>query len=142
MNQAKSGDTVKVHYTGKLTDGSIFDSSDGAIPLEFTLGSGVVISGFDDAISGMEPGEAKTVTIGCLQAYGPHMDEMIIEVERDSIPEDIELNEGMQLQIMGPDNQALIVTVAEVGEEMVRLDANHPLAGQDLIFDLKLVAIE
>ena len=142
MVQAKQGDLVKVHYTGKLDDGTVFDSSEGRDPSEFTVRSGQLIPGFDSGVIGMNVGESKTVQIPSADAYGPHQDEMVLAVERSTVPEDIELQEGMQLQITGPDNQALVVTVAAITEDTVQLDANHPLAGKDLIFDLTLVDIE
>jgi peptidylprolyl isomerase len=140
MAQAKAGDTVKVHYTGRLDDGSVFDSSQGRAPLEFTVGGGQVIPGFDEAISGMSPGEEKTVTIPAGQAYGPRRDELMLVVPRDQFPDDIEPQVGQQLQ-MTQGNQVAVVTITGMAEENVTLDANHPLAGQDLTFDLELVGI-
>lgn len=140
MAAAKAGDTVRVHYTGRLDDGDVFDSSEGRDPLEFQLGSGQVISGFDDAVAGMEPGETRRVTIPADQAYGPHRKENVVSVPRDQFPENITPAVGQQLQ-MSQGGQVYRVTVAEVGEEAVSLDANHPLAGKDLTFDLELVEI-
>jgi len=141
MSQAKSGDTVKVHYTGKLEDGSVFDTSDTSTPLEFTIGSGQIIPGFEEAVIGMQPGEKKTITIPSDQAYGPYYQEMLQTVDRTTIPQNIELEPGMQLRVVGADNQAFVVTVVEVNENSVTLDANHPLAGEDLTFDVELVDI-
>ena len=141
MTQAKAGDTVRVHYTGTLADGSEFDTSKGRDPLEFTIGGGRVIAGFEKAALGMAAGESKTVTIPAEEAYGPHVEEMVREVERSAIPADIPLEEGLQLQATGPNSQPLVLTVVAVGEETVTLDANHPLAGEDLTFEISLVEI-
>jgi peptidylprolyl isomerase len=141
MTHAKEGDTVKVHYTGKLEDGTVFDSSVERAPLEFTIGGGQVIPGFEQAVVGMEPGETKTATIPPDEAYGPHRDDMVIEVEKSQFPEEVDPEPGQQFQIRQPDGRALIVTVSNVTEETVMLDANHPLAGQPLTFDIQLVAI-
>jgi len=141
MSQAKSGDTVRVHYTGTLNDGSRFDSSEGRDPLEFTIGGGQVIPGFDEAVTGMVVGDAKSVTIPADQAYGPRVDEAVQSVPRDAIPAEIEIEEGMQLQAAAPDGQPVVVTVVSFDEESVTLDGNHPLAGQDLTFALELVEI-
>lgn len=140
MAQARSGDTVRVHYTGRLDDGSTFDSSQGREPLEFTLGEGQVIPGFEDGVEGMSPGEEKTVTIPSDQAYGPRSDEMMLVVDRAQFPDHIRPEVGQQLQ-MSQDGRVAIVTIVDVGDESVTLDANHPLAGQDLTFDLRLVEI-
>ncbi len=140
MAQARSGDTVRVHYTGRLDDGSTFDSSQGREPLEFTLGEGQVIPGFEDGVEGMSPGEEKTVTIPADQAYGARRDEMMLVVERAQFPDHIRPEVGQQLQ-MSQDGQVAVVTIVDVDDESVTLDANHPLAGEDLTFDLRLVEI-
>lgn len=141
MTQAKSGDTVRIHYTGTLQDGSVFDSSEGRDPLEFQLGSGQVIPGFDSGVTGMAVGDRKTVTIPCAQAYGEVIDEAKQVVARTHIPADIPLDIGTQLQMQSADGRAMMVTVAEVTDEAVTLDGNHPLAGKDLTFALELVSI-
>ncbi|GIV96561.1 MAG: peptidyl-prolyl cis-trans isomerase [Herpetosiphonaceae bacterium] len=141
MAQAQLGDTVKVHYTGKLTDNTVFDSSKDGEPLTFTLGSGQVIPGFEKAVVGMQPGETKTTTIPMEQAYGPHRPELMLTVDRGDLPADLEPEVGQQLQVVQPDGTAFIVTITDVSDSEVTLDANHPLAGEDLIFDLKLVEI-
>ena len=141
MSVAKSGDSVKVHYTGTLEDGTQFDSSVGVEPLEFTLGSGQVIAGFDEAIAGMEPGEKKNVTVPADKAYGQRNEEMVITTPRDQIPADITPEVGQRLQLAGPNNQPIVVEVTEVTDEHIQLDANPPLAGKDLTFDLELVEI-
>ena len=141
MAQAQHGDTVKIHYKGTLADGTVFDSSEGREPLEFVLGSGQVISGFDEAVTGMEQGEKKNVTIPADKAYGPHNAEMVIQAPRSQVPPEINPEVGQQLQMGGPDGQTIIVRVTEVTEEYITLDANPPLAGQDLTFDIELVAI-
>lgn len=142
MSQAKNGDTVSIHYTGKLPDGTPFDSSEGREPLEFKLGEGQVINGFEEAVEGMAQGESKTFEVSADQAYGPRLDELVHEVPKDRLPPDIEVQEGMQLQAVGPNEQPVLLTVAEVGDETVTLDANHPLAGQDLTFEVQLVEIK
>lgn len=141
MSNAKQGDTVKVHYTGKLEDGSEFDSSKGRDPLEFTLGQRMVIAGFENGVIGMALGEAKTVQIPCAEAYGPVRSEMIQEVPRDQIPQSIPLSVGGRLQAAGPDGQPFTLTVKSIVDDVVTLDANHPLAGKDLIFEIELVEI-
>ncbi|UWR57418.1 FKBP-type peptidyl-prolyl cis-trans isomerase [Phaeobacter inhibens] len=141
MTEVKSGDTVRIHYTGKLTDGSVFDSSEGREPLEFTVGSGQVIEGMDAGLVGMTAGEAKTLDIPADQAYGPSHDEARQTIPREGIPDDIPLEVGTQLQMQAPTGEVLPVTVVEVTEATVTLDANHPLAGKDLIFDIELVSI-
>lgn len=141
MAQAKEGDTVKVHYTGKLEDGTVFDTSTEREPLEFTIGNGEIISGFERAVVGMEPGETKTATIQPEEAYGPRRDDMTLTVDRGQFPEEIKPEPGQQLQIQQPDGRAAIVTVSDVSESTVTLDANHPLAGRPLTFDIQLVDI-
>ncbi len=143
MSEAKQGDTVKIHYTGRLDDGSEFDSSIGREPLEFTLGEGRVIAGFEQAVVGMTEGNSKTVTIAADQAYGPRNEQAIQDVPLTSLPDQIreDLQVGMRLQANDPNGQPLVLTVTTIGEEAVTLDANHPLAGQDLTFDLELVEI-
>ena len=140
MAQAKSGDTVRVHYTGTLTDGTEFDSSRGREPLEFTLGAGQVVPGFEAAITGMRPGETKTVTIPAAEAYGDPRDELLLTVPRTQIPPNVQPRVGQRLQV-GRGEQAFPVVVHEVTDDHVVLDGNHPLAGQDLTFALELVGI-
>ncbi|MBL7748449.1 MAG: peptidylprolyl isomerase [Chitinophagaceae bacterium] len=141
MAQVKSGDTIKVHYHGKLTSGETFDSSAGREPLEFEVGSGMVIKGFDEGVTGMTVGEKKTINIPFNEAYGPRNPEMIIEMPKDRFPKDMEIAVGMPLGMSDQNGQQFQVTIVEIKEEAVMLDANHPLAGQDLIFDLELVEI-
>jgi FKBP-type peptidyl-prolyl cis-trans isomerase 2 len=138
---AKTGDTVKVHYTGRLPDGAVFDTSVGSEPMEFTLGQGQLISGFEQAVIGMQVGESKTVTIPVDQAYGPRRDDMVLEVDRDKLSADIDPRVGMQLQMNQGDGGIMTVTITDVSETTVKIDANHPLAGQDLTFDIELVEI-
>ncbi|MCA9836178.1 MAG: peptidylprolyl isomerase [Trueperaceae bacterium] len=138
---AKTGDTVKVHYRGTLDDGSQFDSSAGREPLEFRLGTGQVIKGFDDAVTGMNPGDKKTVHIPADDAYGQHRADMMVQIQREQIPADINLELGMQLMMQGQNGQPIPVKVTDIQEDVVTLDANHELAGQDLTFELELVAI-
>lgn len=141
MTQAKSGDTVRIHYTGTLNDGSTFDSSAGRDPLEFTLGSGQVIPGFDTGVTGMSVGEKKTINIPAENAYGDIDPDARQAVPRDQIPADIPLEIGTMLQMQAPTGQVVQVAVVEVSETEVMLDANHPLAGKDLNFELELVEI-
>jgi peptidylprolyl isomerase len=141
MPQARSGDTVQVHYTGKLVDGTTFDSSAGGEPLQFTLGEGDLIPGFEQAVLGMAPGENKTHTIPAQQAYGPHQPELLMDVERQEFPDDINPYVGQQLQMTQSNGSTVQVVVTAVNAAHVTLDANHPLAGQDLVFDITLVSI-
>jgi len=141
MTAIKQGDTVRIRYTGTLRDGNVFDSSEGRDPLEFAVGSGQIIPGLDAALPGMEIGEKKRVEVDCQDAYGPINPAMRQDVPREGIPDDIPLDPGTQLQMQTPDGQALPVTVVDANEETVTLDANHPLAGQDLIFDIEVVSI-
>ncbi|HEY9633126.1 MAG TPA: peptidylprolyl isomerase [Coleofasciculaceae cyanobacterium] len=141
MIQAKSGDTVKIHYTGKLDDGTVFDSSVDREPLEFTLDSGQVIPGFDQAVLGMTPGETKTEKIPMDQAYGPYREEMVVQVGREQMPPELQPEVGQQLQVQQGNGQTIPVVVTEVTEATVTLDANHPLAGEDLTFEIQLVEI-
>lgn len=142
MQQVKKGDTVKVHYHGKLTNGITFDSSEGREPLAFEVGGGMVIPGFDEGVTGMAIGEKKTIHIPADQAYGPKQEEMIMEFPRDRFPADMVPEVGMQLNMSNGSGQNFPVIIAEVREAVVVLDANHPLAGEDLVFDLELVAID
>jgi len=141
MTQAKSGDTVKVHYTGTLEDGTQFDTSSGNEPLEFMLGGGQIIPGFEEAVLGMKPGESKTRTIPADQAYGPHREELVLVVEKEVFPPSIDPVIGQQLEVRQSDDRTIDVIVTEVTPSSVTLDANHPLAGQDLIFEIELVEI-
>jgi peptidylprolyl isomerase len=140
MAQAQSGNTVRIHYTGRLADGTVFDSSDGKAPLEFTLGESQVIPGFEEAVTGMEPGQETTVTIPSDRAYGDHKAELVFDVPRTQFPDDIDPQIGQQLQ-MSNGSQTAVVTVSEVNNGSVKLDANHPLAGKDLTFDIALVEV-
>ena len=141
MQQAKSGDTVKVHYSGRLTDGTTFDSSSGRDPLEFKVGNGDVIKGFDEGVAGMSVGEKKTVHIPADEAYGQKEEDRLVNFPRANFPPDMEPEVGMQLNMTNGGGQVIPVTIVDVDAENVILDANHPLAGQDLIFDIELVDI-
>lgn len=141
MSQAKSGDTVKIHYTGTLDDGTQFDSSSGRDPLEFQLGGGQVIPGFDTAVTGMSVGESKSVRIEPDEAYGPRHEQLVQQVPRSALPDDLEPQVGMGLQSQSPDGQVMMLTVTAVEDENITVDANHPLAGQVLNFDIELVSI-
>ncbi len=141
MPQVKNGDTIKIHYTGKLDDGTTFDSSIDTDPLEFTVGEHEVIPGMEDAVIGMEPGDEKTITIPSDEAYGPYHEEMVVTVDRKEFPEEMEIEVDQQLSVMLEDEQSIIVTVTDITDDAVTLDANHPLAGEDLTFDIQLVEI-
>jgi peptidylprolyl isomerase len=138
---AKEGDLVKVHYTGKLKDESIFDSSQDSDPLEITLGTGQVIPGFEKAVVGMGVGDSKTVEIAAEDAYGPYRDELVVEIEKERIPEDLTVEVGQHLVLRQAEGPPIRVKVADMTEQSVTLDANHSLAGQDLTFEVQLIEI-
>jgi len=142
MSQVKSGDTVRLHYTGTLTDGTTFDSSEGREPLEFTVGSGQIIPGLDNAIPGMAVGDKKVVEIACADAYGETNPEARQAIPRSEIPEHIPTEPGTQLQMQSPDGHVVPVTIVDVSETEITLDANHPLAGKDLTFAIELVSFD
>lgn len=142
MAQAKKGDTVKVNYTGKLSDGTVFDSSQGREPLEFTLGEGQLIPGFENAVEGMNPGDTSTVEIPSGKAYGSHDSDMVMVINRNELPPDLEPEVGDMLQMRGPDGSVAVATVTETGDDSITIDANHPLAGKDLTFEIELLEIE
>lgn len=142
MTQVKSGDTIRIHYTGTLEGGETFDSSRGRDPLEFEVGSGQIIPGLDKAMPGMTVGETKTVEIPCAEAYGPVDPNARQSIPRDQIPADIPTAPGTQLQMQTPNGQVVPVTVVEATEAEITLDANHPLAGRDLTFEVELVEIK
>jgi len=141
MQQVKNGDTVNVHYHGTLSDGTTFDSSEGREPLQFTVGKGQVIKGFDDAVLDMKPGDKKTVNIPVADAYGERNDDMMMEYPISEFPADMKPEVGMELQMGDNSGNVFPVVITEVNNETVLLDANHPLAGQDLTFELELVSI-
>lgn len=142
MQQAKRGDTVLVHYKGTLDDGTIFDSSEGGDPISFTIGGGEVIPGFETAIEGMSIGDEKTEKIESGNAYGPRRDELVFRVGREQLPDGSDVEVGDVLRIGFPDGSSAAVKVAEMDDASLTLDANHPLAGKDLTFELRLVSIE
>ena len=139
--KAKKGDSVKVHYTGKLDDGTVFDTSDNSEPLAFKIGEGKLIAGFEAAVVGMELDESKTVTIPTDKAYGPHHAEMVMVVDRKEVPSNITPAVDQMLQVRQKDGRTFAVKITEVSETSVTLDANHPLAGKDLTFDIRLTEI-
>jgi len=139
---ASSGDTVRVHYTGTLEDGTTFDTSVGREPLEFTLGEGKMIPGFEKAVYGLKVGKSKTVTIPAEEAYGPHRDDLVIIVEREQLPADLDPKVDQQLQMQQTDGRTAVVIVTDVSETTITVDANHPLAGKDLTFEIELVEIK
>ena len=141
MSQASVGQTVRVHYTGRFEDGTVFDTSAEREPLEFELGSGQVIPGLNNAVEGMAVGQSKTVTIQPDQAYGPHQEQLVQSVPNSALPDDLQPSVGMQLQSRAPDGQVIKVVVTEVADDSITVDANHPLAGHVLQFDIKMVEI-
>ncbi len=142
MPQAKPGDRVKVHYTGKLQDGTVFDTSVGREPLQFSLGSGQIIPGFEEAVIGMDEGETKTTEVPPEKAYGPHRDDLVQEVPKEQLPQGFDPEVGQQLQARSADGQVIPVWITDVQDETVILDANHPLAGKELLFDIELVEVQ
>lgn len=141
MSEIKKGDKIKVEYTGKLEDGSVFDSSEGREPLCFEAGAGQVIPGFDKAVEGMQKDEEKTFTIKSEDAYGPIRAEMVQEISRDKLPKDQEPKEGMMLMMTAPTGQQIPAKITKVAEDKITIDVNHPLAGKDLTFEIKVVGI-
>ena len=141
MAQAGKGDTVRVHYTGTLDDGTVFDSSSGGEPLEFTIGSKQVVPGFDSAVDGMSPGESETVMISAEEAYGPRHEEMVLEVDRAQVPPELDPQVGERLELKQQDGHSIPVTVTAITEMMITLDGNHPLAGENLTFEIELVEV-
>jgi peptidylprolyl isomerase len=141
MAQAKKGDTVKVHYTGTLDDGTMFDTSAEREPLKFTVGGGEVIAGFDTAVIEMSVGDKKVTVIPAEQAYGEHSKDLVTDVDRERFPADMELEIGQQLQVGLQDGNQAVVMIVDLSDTSVTLDANHPLAGQQLTFEIELIAI-
>jgi peptidylprolyl isomerase len=141
MAQAKQGDKVKVHYTGSLADGQVFDSSVEREPFEFVIGKGMVIPGFENGIIGMKEGETKNISIPAENGYGPYRNDLVGIVDRSKLPPQIDLKVGMMLQLRAPDGNAMSVMIKEIVEDRVTLDLNHPLAGKDLIFEVKALEI-
>ena len=141
MPEAKEGDSVKVQYVGMLEDGSIFDSSAPDAPLEFTIGGNQVIPGFNNGVLGMTVGESKTVHIPVTDAYGPHQKDGVFEISRTEFPDDMNIEIGMRLEGNQQNGKSVQVTIIEINEDTIKLDANHPLAGKDLTFDITLIAI-
>ena len=141
MSEAAKGNTVKVHYTGKLEDDTVFDSSINREPLEFEVGAGQMIPGFDKAVLGMKPGEKKSIHIPSDEAYGPKRDDMMVTIKKEEFPENVNPKVGQQLQVKRENGHIFNVVVADIDGSNVTLDANHPLAGKDLYFDIELVDI-
>jgi FKBP-type peptidyl-prolyl cis-trans isomerase 2 len=141
MNTAKMGDTVKVHYTGRLDDESVFDTSRERAPLEFTIGEGNLIAGFEKGIIGMEIGETRTLKIPPEEGYGNRDDNLITQINRTYLPQSVEPAIGQQLQVKQPDGQAFVVWIADLDDDTVTIDANHPLAGENLNFEIELTEI-
>ncbi len=141
MSKVKNGDKVKVHYKGTLSDGAVFDSSEGRDPLEFTIGSGQVIPGFDNMLMGMSVGEEKTETIPCDQAYGPYRDELKVQIEKSQFPDDFDLKVGVELLLQNDQGQNIPAKIVKIEDDKVSLDMNNPLAGEDLTFAITLQEI-
>lgn len=141
MSEAKKGDKVKVHYTGKLKDGTVFDTSLKRDPMEFTIGEGQLIDGFEDAVVGMAPGEEKTVQIAAEQAYGSYDEQLVQSIARESIPGDVDLENGLEFRATSPTGEQLLLTVTKFTDSEVTMNGNHPLAGRDLTFELNLLEI-
>lgn len=141
MKKVQEGDEIRVHYTGKLEDGTVFDSSRNREPLQFKVGSGMMIKGFDEAVKGMEIGESKTAEITSNEGYGERNDQMMVKITKDKFPENINPEVGQQLSMQGGQGQPIPVVVTDIEGEEVTLDANHPLAGKDLVFEIELVEI-
>ena len=141
MAQAKHGDTVHVHYTGRLEDGTVFDSSENQAPLEFKLGEGRVIKGFEEVVDGMQAGESRTTSIPPEEAYGERREDMVFSLEREQLPENLDPEVGQQLQMQLQNGENIPVVVAAISDDDVTIDANHPLAGKTLVFDIELVGI-
>lgn len=141
MAEAKEGDEVQVHYTGKLEDGTVFDTSEDGEPLSFTIGEERVIPGFEEAVTGMEPGDSKTTEVDPEQAYGEHREDMVMEMEKDQIPSEVDPEVGQQLQLRLENGQTVPVLITALGEDTVTIDANHPLAGRKLIFEIEVVDV-
>ncbi|MGK7389865.1 MAG: FKBP-type peptidyl-prolyl cis-trans isomerase [Candidatus Cyclobacteriaceae bacterium M2_1C_046] len=141
MKKVQEGDEVRVHYTGKLEDGTVFDTSKEREPLQFKVGSGQMIKGFDEAVKGMEVGEAKTAKLSSEEAYGERNDQMIVTLTKDKFPEDIKPEVGQQLSMQSQEGQPIPVVVTDIKNDEVTLDANHPLAGKDLIFEIEVVEV-
>ena len=141
MAKAKLGDTVKVHYVGKLDDGTIFDTTIAREPIEFTIGGHQVIPGFEQGVIGMQPGESITIHVPARQAFGSYREELVAMVHPDDLPKGVEPHEGQQLEIPKREGGGFVVNVVDVSEDAITLDANHPLAGKNLIFDIRLVEI-
>lgn len=139
MKKVQEGDEIRVHYTGKLEDGTVFDSSKDREPLQFKVGSGMMIKGFDEAVRGMEIGESKTAQISSDNAYGEHNDQMIVRLSKDKFPEHIKPEVGQQLSMQSQEGQPIPVVVTDIENDEVTLDANHPLAGKDLVFEIEVV---
>ena len=141
MARAENGDTVKIHYTGKLDDGSVFSSSGNQGPMQFKLGEGRVIPGFEEAVVGMSLGESKSITIPPEQAFGQHHDQMVQVIDRKQVPPDLKIEVGQRFEVRRSDGQTMLVTVTHISDATVTLDSNHPLAGKALTFDIKLIQI-
>jgi len=141
LAQVQEGNAVKVHYTGKLDDGTVFDSSLGGDPLGFTVGDGLLIPGFENAVVGLQPGEHTVITLEPDQAYGPRREELVVPLGRDQLPEDAEPEIGQQVQLHMADGGVLTAEIVETTEQSITIDANHPLAGKTLLFEIELVEV-
>jgi len=142
MAEAKAGDTVKVHYKGTLEDGTVFDQSEEGGPLEFTIGEGQIIPGFEEAVLGMNPGQSLEVTVPPEKAYGQHREDLVAAIDRAELPDDLNPELGQMLRVQTGGGQSMVVRIAELDDETITLDGNHPLAGEDLTFQIELLEIQ
>ena len=140
--QVKDGDTVKLHYSGTLANGEVFDTTEGREPAEFTLGQSMLIPGFEEAVKGMKVGESKTVTIPAEKAYGPHRDDQVVVVGRDQLPKGMDPKVGQPIRVQKSDGSGILVVVIDTSETTITIDANHPLTGKDLTFEIKILEIK
>ena len=141
MTKVKEGDTVRINYTGKLEDGTVFDTSIGRNPLEFTVGKGKIMPEFEDALIGLSPGESNTAEIPSNRAFGPYLKELVVVVDKEHLPDEIDPKIGQVLEIKRENEESFIVTIKDISDSDVTLDANHPLAGKDLLFEIELLEI-
>jgi len=142
MTEIKNGDVVRIHYTGKFTDGTPFDSSDGREPLEFKMGAGQIIPGLERSIEGMDVGDKETVTVPAADAYGPRDDAQVQAIPRTAIPDGVDVDVGSRLQANTADGRTVNLTVVDLDDSSVTVDANHPLAGRDLVFDIEIIDVK
>lgn len=142
MSKIKKGNTVTIHYTGKLNDGTVFDSSISREPFKFTVGKSSILPVLEDAVVGMNAGDTKTVNIPMEDAFGPYKSELVLEIEQDKFPDDIELKVGQTVELKNPDTEPMLASIVDISPSTVKLDGNHPLVGKDLVFDIQVMAVD